>query len=795
MRSHVALLGVLLLTACRGAPATPRPDPGVAVVRSGAGNGSGDGGAFALPVVRAVLDDPRVVDARRLELARDHAGAARAMEAAHAALGGVRLSESDECAWQYSTGRLYLAASDTESAARAFDRAAGAAGCVLAPYANLRAAEAYLKTGDAKTAEQRARAVPDDVALIDEAHLLLANALADAQSAARAVPMWRGLLTKNPKMWIDIACRLAAALLDGADGPPENHAVEALDLATRVIVEAPKIAGSSGADALRARALARIVAKDSKTPVQLSLEDRLKRAKAWLEAGEAPKALAEANALLASLPTGVPGPLACSASITRAQSAAHVKTLSTADAWSSAIAACAEDDALVIALFNGAKASAAKEPRLAIDRYKEIEKLFPSHRLADDARFQGALVALGQGDEAGFSARMLSLPDDYPQGDMRGEALFRVALLRMIQGAWASAGEILDRIVGLFPDDRHWATAGRAAYFRARVEARLGHIEEAAARYVAVIEAQPLAFYMTQAYARLAAFDARRARETLELAMTREPESPFLTHEHPELSRPALVRGLRLLEAGDVDAGRREIDASGVAGSGAEPETLWAVALLYDRASVPEVGHAFARARLVDYLAHYPAGRWRTMWEIAYPRAYESLVEAESGAHSIPTALTWAIMREESDFYPDAKSASNAYGLMQLILPTARGVAVGTGYAVDEPQLKRPDVSVALGTKLLGSLRAQFAFNPPLAIAAYNGGGGAVSRWLAARGDQDFDLWVEQIPWDETRGYIKRVLSSEAAYGMLYDRPALEKVLAIAERALGLSSSSDAGGD
>jgi len=531
---------------------------------------------------------------------------------------------------------LYLAASDPVNAARAFDRAlgsgpdAGANGssaCALAPYANLRAAEAYAKAGDAKTAEQRARAVPEDIALADERELLLANALADQENAAHAVPIWRALLAKNPKMWIDMACRLASALLDGADGPPESHAAEALDLATRVVVEAPKIAFSSGAEGLRVRALARLAVQDPKARTDLDSEERAKRAKAWLDAGEATKALAEANALLATLPKGVPGPFACSASITRAQAAVRAKLPSPGDAWSLAIAACAHDDALVTALYSGAKASSAKEPQVAMDRYEQVEKLFPAHRLADDARFQGALVALGQGDEARFSSRMLSLPDDYPQGDMRGEALFRVALLRMTRGDWAGAGELLDRIVALFPDDRHWATAGRAAYFRARVFAKLGRPDEAMKRYAAIIEGQPLAFYMTQAYARLASLDAVRAKETLDLSMSKEPEGSLFTHDHPDLARPAFLRGLQLLEVGELDAARREIDASGVAGEGAEPETLWALALLYDRASAPELGHAFARSRLTDYLAHYPAGRWRTMWEVAYPRAYAGLVE------------------------------------------------------------------------------------------------------------------------------------------------------------------------
>ena len=133
-------------------------------------------------------------------------------------------------------------------------------------------------------------------------------------------------------------------------------------------------------------------------------------------------------------------------------------------------------------------------------------------------------------------------------------------------------------------------------------------------------------------------------------------------------------------------------------------------------------------------------------------------------------------------------------GSCRIIGPTARGLATGTPYGADEIQLKRPDASIALGSKYLAGLRAQLGSNPPLAIAAYNAGSGSVNKWLAARGDQDFDLWVEQIPFDETRGYVKRVLASEAAYGLLYDNAAFDEVSSISRRAAGASRARDGGG-
>jgi soluble lytic murein transglycosylase len=136
-------------------------------------------------------------------------------------------------------------------------------------------------------------------------------------------------------------------------------------------------------------------------------------------------------------------------------------------------------------------------------------------------------------------------------------------------------------------------------------------------------------------------------------------------------------------------------------------------------------------------------------------------------------------MRQESAFVTDARSPSDAYGLMQLIVSTARGVARGTGFGADPDSLKRPEVSITLGAKLLGGLRASYPANRALAIAAYNGGGGSVARWLAARPNEDFDLWVEEIPFDETRNYVKRVLGNEAAYAYLYAPASLDDVFAL----------------
>jgi len=785
----LSALAGLALPGCQASRVSPQPEPrptssaDVAPPRPVAAQP-------VPPDLHPLLADPRLARVHPLASAHDWAAAARAFAEAQAALVPDPRSPLERCAWAYGSARLLLASGQLPAAARAFDdaRAANADGgapCPLAGYAAYHAAEAYLKVGDLAAAAERARAVEADRAVRDDAELVLASALAGQGRAAEAVPRWRAALAKNPRVWIDVALPLATALLDGADG--DGREAEALDLVTRVIVEAPRIAESSGAEALRRRAVTRLLVHAPGTPRDLTLGQRVQQARVWLDAGESTRAAALSGAILKDPLVEKDAAILCGASVLRAQALGRTRAGSGA-AWDDAIARCEHDPQLVTALYGGAKAVAGKHPEVARARYARVEELFHDHRLADDARFQGALLALGQGDEAAFTKALLALPDDYPAGDMRTEALFRVALLRMTRGDWAGAAPVLDRIEQLSPDDQHWATAGRAAYFRARVAEETGHPDDAHARYARVLERHPFAFYMTQAYARLSEDDPALATRTLAAAFAREDGAPFLAKPHAELQAPAWERARALLEVGDVDLARRELTLAGATRDDVDPEVTWAVARLYDQAGAPELGHALARQKVRDYLTHYPVGAWRAKWEIAYPRAFQDLVEQGSQGSHIPTALTWAIMREESDFIADARSASNAFGLMQIIVPTAKGVARGTGLPWDEASLREPRVSVALGTRLLGQLRGAFPSNPTLAIAAYNAGGGAVGRWLSSRGDERFDLWVEEIPFDETRGYEKRVLSSEAAYAYLYAPTALDEVLRIATRARGAAS-------
>jgi soluble lytic murein transglycosylase len=798
--ASAAVIGALAC-GCRGgraAEARPAAEPSALQSQPGTAEARPDAGdalsaTEGLPKLTPVLDDPRLAAARSREDAGDEAAAAREVERVSAT---VSLDPRRTCEWTYLAGRLHLAAGEVTEAALAFERVAAArdpdgAPCSLAPYARLREAQALVRAGDdaqAIACAQAEQAAGDDAPIRDETNLALADAFAGKGDRAAAVPLWRALLVANPHgvRWVDLSIQLATALLDGVDGPAATHAQEALDRATRVFIEAPVSADKHEIEALRSRAA---TALKRRVPA-LTPEEQVRQAQAWLDASQPKRARDAAEALPRESPHSDEAhhAAACSAAIVRAKATPHGKAESAADAWGTAIARCRGDEALATALYYGAKAStSAHRNAEALSRFERVEKLFPKHRLADDARLRGAMIREDEGDEVRSLAMLSSLADDYPDGDMRGEALFRVALVKLERLDLDGARAALDRMLAVEPASAGAASAGRGAagrgdYFRARVAELAGDAEDAKRRYAALIESEPLDYYMVLAYARLRALDDGLARSTLAGAVSREPAGPFLTRDHAEFASAVFDRFLTLLDVGEVDAARREAIAAGLLAEGEDSEVLWTLAWLYDRAGAPDLGHAFSRGRLVDYRAHWPAGRWRLAWETAYPRAWDTIVSRESEATHLSPALTWAVMREESAFNQDAQSPVNAIGLMQLMSGTARIVAKDTLLPSDDQALHRPDVSIALGARLLSSLRVSFPSHPALAIAAYNSGAGAVRRWLSARGADALDVFVERIPFDETRAYVKRVLASAAAYAYLYAPAGLDELLAVPAR-------------
>jgi soluble lytic murein transglycosylase len=156
-----------------------------------------------------------------------------------------------------------------------------------------------------------------------------------------------------------------------------------------------------------------------------------------------------------------------------------------------------------------------------------------------------------------------------------------------------------------------------------------------------------------------------------------------------------------------------------------------------------------------------------TTERIRYPLGFWDLLAAASSHNQLDPYLVAALIRQESLFNPQARSISDARGLMQLLPATADRYAAAAGITVTPVDLYDPEISVQLGTAYLHELMDMFGGNIFKVVAAYNAGEHAVSQWNAKYPGDD-DKWVENIGFRETRDYVKKVFGGMREYRLLY---------------------------
>lgn len=152
-----------------------------------------------------------------------------------------------------------------------------------------------------------------------------------------------------------------------------------------------------------------------------------------------------------------------------------------------------------------------------------------------------------------------------------------------------------------------------------------------------------------------------------------------------------------------------------------------------------------------------------------YPVRYADIVVAESRRNALSPMLTWAVIRVESRFRPDATSSSGARGLMQIMPETGLWAAGEMGRELRIEELYDPGTNIAIGTWYLAELKREFG-TVPAALAAYNGGRHNVRQWLQS-GQWDGTMGgVEGIPFPETRYFVRQVMRDYRVYSWLYGR-------------------------
>lgn len=182
---------------------------------------------------------------------------------------------------------------------------------------------------------------------------------------------------------------------------------------------------------------------------------------------------------------------------------------------------------------------------------------------------------------------------------------------------------------------------------------------------------------------------------------------------------------------------------------------------------INEAGDVSDELRAVDWVS------------IAFPQIMKGPLEEEAKKNRLDPVLVRSLIRQESAYHPRAVSTSNAMGLMQLIPPTAKEVAVDLKLDIDLPEaMYQPELNVKMGTAYLGKLLRQFSGNVPAALAGYNAGPHRLKSFFALRtddktlaslmsSDPDVEIWFDELPWFETSFYVKAILRNVLLYRAL----------------------------
>jgi soluble lytic murein transglycosylase len=378
-------------------------------------------------------------------------------------------------------------------------------------------------------------------------------------------------------------------------------------------------------------------------------------------------------------------------------------------------------------------------------------------QLAMRARFLAGTL-LEDTDLAAAEKAYADVERGAPGAELRVSASWRLAWLAWRRGDFAGAAARLDRIRRDGADD---AERERARYWLGRAWERLGR-SEGAEQLATIAREAPFTYYGFRAAARSEAPVPAPAPADVAAA------APRVAPAAAALPETALRRIQILLEAELDERAAREIGPLARSAGGGVASRLALAQLLVEARRYHLAQRLVLGADAAALVRRPPPGE-EALWWMAWPTAYDAAVERAARAHGVEPALVYAIMREESGYQPDALSIAGARGLTQIMPTTGRRLAADLGAdGFDPAELYRPERNLELGAFYLSRLLGRFDGRLSAVIASYNAGPEAVARWIQADGARDDDEWVESIPYDQTRVYVKRVLRSLYVYRALY---------------------------
>ena len=343
------------------------------------------------------------------------------------------------------------------------------------------------------------------------------------------------------------------------------------------------------------------------------------------------------------------------------------------------------------------------------------------------------------------------LIEDFPQSDYYQRSLFKYAWFKMLAGDYRTCTDTYGRYLAEGGESYDWAITS-ALYFQSRCLAKQSKQEEANAVKQDLMARYPFSFYSLLSMDELGIDVVKALDDSIKpQSYTEDAISPSDVY--------VINTASLLIRAGLLDWAKKELGTINL--DHLSSEYLELVSDLYRYANMHDMAF-MAAGKLLLNLKGYSS---REHAQTHFPKPYMELVASVSKATGIEPFVIFAIMKRESAFNKDAVSKSGAQGLMQLIPYTANRFDP----TVDEKKLKDAETNLRLASLYLEKLFEKYNGNLVYISAAYNAGEKNLDRWIEWYGSRLDDVeFIENIPYLETRAYVKSVISNYYMYNALY---------------------------
>jgi len=388
---------------------------------------------------------------------------------------------------------------------------------------------------------------------------------------------------------------------------------------------------------------------------------------------------------------------------------------------------------------------------------------YPHSRWLEEALYSGGNMYLLKRDQGHAIEEYTELVERFPHSVYAPNAHWHAAWLNYRLRRYPDAAKLMDEQIVNYPAGTE---IPGALYWRGRMYEDVEHNFGQAINYYKVLNAN----YVNSYYAMLGRqrLDVLGNRATPEaapaLASVRDVSDPHLIDALPE-NDIHLIKARLLANAALNEYIRPEIQLSATSAEwGALAEAEIYESFGEDTRALQTMKHSglpFFSLPVAEVPIVY--------WQLEFPRPYWEEIKRDSEASEVDPFLTASLIRQESEFNPNALSKANAWGLMQLLPSTAKTLAKRRGekhFSTNE--LLNPSTNLALGIVDLRQSIDRYGGQVEYALAAYNAGDTPVRQWIAMNDYKDIPEWVESIPYTETREYVQSILRNREMYRAIY---------------------------